>query len=55
MAEPLRHKKISIHDILEEMEKDEIFSKEEVEAAREKALELEYKQWCARQIKSEGA
>lgn len=52
MAEPIKNRKVSLRDILDEIAEDEAFSDEDRELAREKVKELEYQEWCSRQMKS---
>lgn len=51
MAEPLKAKKVSLREILDEIAEDEAFSSEEMDAAREQLKEMEYQRWCAQQMK----
>lgn len=51
MAEPLKAKKVSLRDILDEIAEDNAFSNEEMTIALEKVRELEYERWCAQQLK----
>jgi len=45
MAEPIKNRKISLREILEEMAEDEAFSEEDRRKSHEKLLELEHKEW----------
>lgn len=51
VAEPLKAKKVSLRDILDEIAEDNAFSDEEMTIALEKVRELEYERWCAQQLK----
>lgn len=44
MAEPLKAKKVSLREILDEIAEDEAFSDEDRERARDEIKELEYKE-----------
>ena len=52
MAEPNRNKKISLREIMDEIAEDEEFSDEDRQLARKKVEELDFQEWCARQLKS---
>lgn len=52
MAEPKNKKKVSLKQILNEIAEDEEFTEEERQSAQRVARELEYKEWCSRQMKS---
>lgn len=52
MAEPLKNKKPSLRDLLEDLAEDEESSDEERKLEREKVLEAEYKEWSSRLTKS---
>jgi len=52
MAEPAKHKKVSLRDIMQEIAEDEAFSDEDRQVAFEKVKELEYEAWCLQQMKS---
>lgn len=54
MAEPVKNRKVSLRDILDEIAEDESFSDEERELARDKVRELEYHKWRSKQLKSGG-
>jgi hypothetical protein len=51
VAEPAKDKKVSIRKIMDEIEEDDGFSKEERKAFEEE-LEKEYREWRSRQMKS---
>lgn len=52
MAEPVKNRKLSLREIMEEIAEDESFSDEEREQANRKIMELEYHEWCLQQMKS---
>jgi hypothetical protein len=54
MAEPLKGRKLTLRELLDQIAEDEEFSDEERELAREKVREIEYKAWCKRQLKASG-
>jgi hypothetical protein len=48
MAEQRKDKKPSLKDFLEDLDEDDDFSFEDRVLAREKVLEIEYKEWSKR-------
>lgn len=52
MAEPIKNHKVSLRNIMEEIAEDESFSDEERHLANKKMMELDYQEWCKRQLKS---
>ena len=51
MAEPVKNRKVSLRDILEEMKEDDAFLSDDRDRAEAEVLELEYKEWSLRQKK----
>lgn len=54
MAEPIKGRKITLRQIMEEIAEDETFSDEEREQAENKVKELDFQEWCRQQMKSGG-
>lgn len=52
MAEPLKNKKPTLRQLLEDIADDDEFSEEDRRLAKEKSLEIEYQRWSARIEKS---
>lgn len=52
MAEPIKDRKHTLRELLEELEADEEFSDEERELARNKVKELDDQKWRSQQMKS---
>lgn len=46
VAEPIKHKKVSLREILDEIAEDESFSQVEHDKALAKIREREYQEWC---------
>jgi len=53
MAEPAKNKQVSIRKILDEIVEDETFSEDERKLAQDKVRELEYQEWCKKQLKED--
>jgi hypothetical protein len=52
MAEPIKGRKLTLREIMDEIADDEEIDPEQREMALEKVREIEYQDWCERQIKA---